>query len=117
MVSSLPFIPEIRGFPLICLVSTGGFFDSLELLNGFLKQGVVSRMDLGIRKWVNWLREDLSSRPYAWLRPDFVLLVLLSRILRLSQLVSWSSLILLMLSFAKLGCFFFLSVWSSCCHS
>ena len=47
-------------------------FDSLEVLNGFLKQVVVSRRDLGIRKWVNWLREDLSSRPYVWLRPDFV---------------------------------------------
>ena len=47
-------------------------FDSLEVLNGFLKQVVVSRRDLGIRKWVTWLREDLSSRPYAWLRPDFV---------------------------------------------
>ena len=28
--------------------------------------------DIGIRMWVNWLREDLSSRPCAWLRPDFV---------------------------------------------
>ena len=36
-------------------------FDSLEVLNGFLKQVVVSRRDIGIRKWVNWLREDLSS--------------------------------------------------------
>ena len=42
------------------------------MLNGFLKQVVVSRRDIGIRKWVNWLREDLSSPPYAWLRPDFV---------------------------------------------
>ena len=25
-----------------------------------------------VRKWTNWLREDLGSRPYAWLRPDFV---------------------------------------------
>ena len=32
----------------------------------------VSRRDVGIRKWNRWLREDLSSRPYAWLRPDFV---------------------------------------------
>ena len=47
-------------------------FHSLELLNDFLQQVVVSRRDIGIRKWVNWLREDLSSRPYAWLRPDFV---------------------------------------------
>ena len=42
------------------------------MLNDFLKQVVVSRRDLGIRKWVNWLREDLSSLPYVWLRPDFV---------------------------------------------
>ena len=42
------------------------------MLNDFFKQVVVSRRDLGIRKWTWWLREDLSSRPYAWLRPDFV---------------------------------------------
>ena len=47
-------------------------FDSLELLNGFLGQVVVSRRDDGIRKWTWWLREDLSSRPYVWLRPDFL---------------------------------------------
>ena len=29
-------------------------------------------MDDGIRKWTRWLREDLSSRPHVWLRPDFV---------------------------------------------
>ena len=49
-----------------------GVFDSLEVLNGFLKQVVVSRWDIGVRKWTMWLREDLGSRPYAWLRPDFV---------------------------------------------
>ena len=27
---------------------------------------------LGVRRWNRWLREDLSSRPCAWLRPDFV---------------------------------------------
>ena len=47
-------------------------FDSLELLNGFLRQVAISRRDVGIRKWTRWLREDLSSRPYVWLRPDFV---------------------------------------------
>ena len=47
-------------------------FDSFEVLNGFLRQVVVSRRDIGLREWVNWLREDLSSSPYAWLRPDFV---------------------------------------------
>ena len=47
-------------------------FDSIEVLNGFFRQVVVSRRDEGIRRWKVWLREDLSSRPYAWLRPDFV---------------------------------------------
>ena len=47
-------------------------FDSLEVLNGFVRQVVISRRDEGIRRWNRWLREDLSSRPYAWLRPDFV---------------------------------------------
>ena len=60
VVLSLPFIPGISGFPLIYSVSKGGFLIPL------------SCRDLGIRKWVNWLREDLGSRPYAWLRPDFV---------------------------------------------
>ena len=41
-------------------------------MNDFLEQVVVSRWDVGIRKWVSWLREDLGSRPYSWLRPDFV---------------------------------------------
>ena len=58
-------LPDFQGF-------YRWVFDSLEVLNGFLKQVVVSRRDLGICKWVNWLREDLSSRPCAWLRPDFV---------------------------------------------
>ena len=31
-------------------------FDSLDLLNGFLKQVVVSGRDVGIRKWTRWLR-------------------------------------------------------------
>ena len=47
-------------------------FDSIEMLNGFLWQVVVSRRDVGIRKWTGWLWEDLSSRPYVWLRPAFV---------------------------------------------
>ena len=41
-------------------------------MNGFVRQVVISRRDGGIRRWNRWLREDLSSRPYAWLRPDFV---------------------------------------------
>ena len=46
-------------------------FDSIEVLNGFFRQVVVSRRDEGIRRWKGWLREDLSCRPYAWLRPGF----------------------------------------------
>ena len=42
-------------------------------MNGFLGQVVVSRRDDGIRKWTWWLREDLSSWLYVWLRPDFLL--------------------------------------------
>ena len=44
----------------------------MDLLNDLTKQVVVSRRDSGIRKWTGWLWEDLDSRPYAWLRPDFV---------------------------------------------
>ena len=47
-------------------------FDSHEVLNEFTKQVVVSRREVGVRKWTNWLREDLGSRPYVWLRLDFV---------------------------------------------
>ena len=47
-------------------------FDSLGLLNDVLKRVVVSRRDVGVRKWTRWLREDLGSGPYVWLRPDFV---------------------------------------------
>ena len=47
-------------------------FDSLESLNGFINQFVVNRRGEGVHKWTNWLREDLGSKPYAWLRPHFV---------------------------------------------
>ena len=47
-------------------------FDSLDVLNDFTRQVVVSRRDNGIRKWASWLREDSGSRPYVWLRPDFL---------------------------------------------
>ena len=57
--------PDLHGF-------CKWVFDSLEVLSGFLKQVVVSRRDVGIRKWTRCLWEDLSSRPYVWVRPDFV---------------------------------------------
>ena len=70
-------------------------FDSLEVLNDFTRQVVVSCRETGIRRWARWLREDLGSRPYAWLRPDFVSLKLPG---------FWLNLILLTLSSARLGC-------------
>ena len=57
--------PDLHGF-------FNWVFDSLETWNGFLGQVVVSRRDEGIRGWTWWLREDLNSGPYVWLRPDFV---------------------------------------------
>ena len=42
------------------------------MLNDVTGQVVVSRRDAGVRKWTHWLREDLGSRPHAWLRPYFV---------------------------------------------
>ena len=71
VVLSLPWIPGISGFLRNSMALQVGF-DSLELLNDILERVVVSRRDVGIRKWTSWLREDLGSRPYAWLRFDFV---------------------------------------------
>ena len=73
VVLSPLFIPGMIGFLLISTAFTSGcLIDSLEVLKGFLRQVVVSRKDMGVRKWTRWLREDLSSWPYVWLRPDFV---------------------------------------------
>ena len=69
MVRAVLFLLFILGMPAWFLQVV---FDSLGLLNDFLKQVVVSRRDIGFRKWTRWLREDLGSRPYVWLRPDFV---------------------------------------------
>ena len=33
----------------------------------------MARRDSGLQRWAGWLREDLGSRPCAWLRLDFVL--------------------------------------------
>ena len=94
-------------------------FASLEVLNSSFKLVVVSRRDLGIRKWVSWLREDLSSLPCAWPRPDFVppssFLVVedpqagSSRILVEPHLID--------AEFRKAWMPFFLWVESSCCYS
>ena len=58
--------PDVHGF-------YKWVFDATDLLNDFTKQVVVCRRETGIREWTGWHREDLGARPYAWLRPDFVL--------------------------------------------
>ena len=94
-------------------------FDSLGLLNDFLRQVVVSRGDVGIRKGTWWLREDLSSRPYVWHRPDFVppppFLVIKDPQTQSSQILVQPHLI--DAEFRKAWMPFFLWVWSSCPHS
>ena len=47
-------------------------FDALGVLNDLVRQVVVTRRDSGLHRWACWLSEDLGSRPYGWLRPDFV---------------------------------------------
>ena len=83
-------------------------FDSLEVLR-----------DIGIRKWTMWLREDLSSRPFAWLRPDFVppspFLVVLDPLTKSSRILVFPH--LFDAEFRKAWVPFFLQVWSSCRHS
>ena len=53
-----------------------GFFkwamDTLALLNEFVLKVVRHRQTSRCQAWSNWIREDLTSRPYQWLRPEFV---------------------------------------------
>ena len=46
--------------------------DALALLNDFILQVVRLRHSSRSISWANWIREDLASRPYQWLRPEFV---------------------------------------------
>ena len=50
--------PDLHGF-------YKWIFDSLDLLDEFVRQVVTSRRHSGLRSWATWLREDLGSRPYA----------------------------------------------------
>ena len=56
-----------------------GFFHrvltSMDDLNRFVKQVVVTCRDSGLLKWRNWLRKDVGSRPFTWLRPSSRILV------------------------------------------
>ena len=46
--------------------------DTLALLNEFVLKVVRHRQTSRSIAWTNWIREDLASRPYKWLRPEFV---------------------------------------------
>ena len=46
--------------------------DVLALLAEFVLKVVHSRQTARLQAWSNWIREDLISHPYQWLRPDFV---------------------------------------------
>ena len=47
-------------------------FDSLKVLDEFISHVAIARRDASILSWKRWLNEDLSSRPFQWLRPDLV---------------------------------------------
>ena len=57
--------PDLHGF-------YAWVFDTLKVPDGFISQIASARRDATILSWKMWLREDLSSRPYQWLRPDLV---------------------------------------------
>ena len=46
--------------------------DTLALLSEFVLKVVRHRQTSRPIAWSNWIREDLASRPYKWLRPEFV---------------------------------------------
>ena len=46
--------------------------DTLALLNEFVLRVVRHRQSSRSLAWANWIREDLISSPYKWLRPEFV---------------------------------------------
>ena len=104
-----PLHPWDSGFLRIFMASKSGCFDSLELLNDFLKQVVVFLV--GILEFVSGLgcsgRILVLGRMFGFgLNLFLLLLSLLLRVLKLSLLGFWLSLTPLMLSFARPGCLF-----------
>ena len=57
--------PDLHGF-------YAWVFDTLKVLDEFISQVASARRDAAILSWTVWLREDLSSRHYQWLRADLV---------------------------------------------
>ena len=62
----------VIGSLLIYMVFPLGLCRLLRFLISFVSQVVIARRDSRLLWWSNWLKEDLRSRPYAQLRPDFV---------------------------------------------
>ena len=54
------------------MFSINGFLTLLMSLNLFVFRVLVARKESSLQSWRRWLDKDLSSRPYRWLRPDFV---------------------------------------------
>ena len=46
--------------------------DTLAIFNEFVLKVVHHRETSRLQAWSNWIREDLTSHPYQWLRPEFV---------------------------------------------
>ena len=57
--------PDLHGF---CKWA----IDTLALLNESVLKVVHHRQTAQLQAWSNWIREDLTSHPYQWLRPEFV---------------------------------------------
>ena len=53
-----------------------GFHDwvssTMEVLDRFIIHVACARKEAAVLAWKRWLRNDISSRPYKWLRPDLV---------------------------------------------
>ena len=74
--SSVPSLHSnfgLSGFLLTCMGSTSGLWMLFALINEFVLGVVRERKASRLQAWSNWIREDLSSHPYKWLRPVFVL--------------------------------------------
>ena len=57
--------PDLHGF-------YNWAMDTLALLNEFVLKVVHHRQTARLQALSNWIREDLTSHPYQWLRPEFV---------------------------------------------
>ena len=75
-----------------------GFVETVALLNEFVLKVVCHRQTSLFQAWSNWIREDFTSRPCQWLRPEFV---------PPAPFWFWFSQHLSMLIFVKHGCLIF----------